>query len=86
MNKYDKIARLEKNKVEEYIEEIFHIVSDYLTIYKKDIYRIVSTGLYIEKEDEGLTNLITSLLSPINRNENRYNELDWLATATKNIK
>lgn len=86
VNKYDKIARLEKNKVEEYIEEIFHIVSDYLTIYKKDIYRIVSTGLNIEKEDEGLTNLITSLLSPINRNENRYNELDWLATATKNIK
>ena len=58
----------------------------YFTVSEDNIFRVNSKGLSMEDADNGLENLIETILKPIPENRNAYKKIDWITNAIKESK
>lgn len=86
LNKFDRAKDIVNDKLNSYIQEVKTIVELYFTVSEDNIFRVNSKGLSMEDADNGLENLIETILKPIPENRNAYKKIDWITNAIKESK
>ena len=86
LNKFDKASEISPETIESYINEVKSIIEKHLAIEDNSIFKVNSKGLFADNIDEGLTNLISEILKPVQVNRSLYKDLDWISNAIKDNK